>query len=740
LRPAAHVVCRRLEVEVGEEHSERTWPTIPPPPEAARGDVVQDYHGELVADPYRWLVDTNAPETLAWVDAENARTESFLASVPARDAIRARLTELWDYPKWGVPVERGGRSFQLRNSGLLDQPVLYVVDPAPSVTPGSGSDVPTATPGRATGAAPDGARVLLDPNLLSADGTVAVSAWAPSEDGRLLAYATSDSGSDWMTWHVRDVASGEDRRDVLEWSKFSSAAWLHDGSGFYYGAMARPDPGDEHLASSRLLEVRLHLLGTPQDADEVVFATPDEPEWLPGAEVSDDGRYLVVTVARGTFPENQLHVLDLEDPAAGFVALVGDFASAASYVTNLGREVVLRIDHDAPRGRVVVASLDEPDRDSWREVVCETQDTLLHAVRCGDALVCHYLRDAHARLVVYGLDGAEIGEIPLPGLGSLTGLEGRRGSKAVQVGYTSFTESGVLLAHDLERRTTTVVRASAARVRSEDLVTEQVVARSPDGTQVPLFLTRRRDVVPDGDVPVLLYGYGGFDVPVTPAFSVTHATWIERGGLLAVAVLRGGGEYGRAWYDAGRLAHKQNVFDDFCACARHLVASGWTRHERIAINGASNGGLLVGACLTQHPELWGAAVPEVGVLDMLRFTAFTIGWAWTSDYGDPADPVHYRWLRSWSPLHNVRPGTRYPATMVMTGDHDDRVVPGHSFKFAAALQAAQAGDAPVLCRVETSAGHGAGKPTAKLVAERSDFLAFLEATVGRTHLAPPASP
>ncbi len=727
---------------MGEQHTTRTWPAIPPPPAARREDVVDDYHGELVADPYRWLEDTDAAETLAWVAAENARTESFLASVPARAEIRERLAELWDYPKWGVPVERGGRSFQLRNPGLLDQPVLYVVDPDPDPDTGSDADTgPGTGPGQGAGAA-GRARVLLDPNLLSADGTVAVSAFAPSEDGRLLAYATSDSGSDWMTWHVRDVTTGEDLRDVLEWSKFSSAAWLHDGSGFYYGAMAPPDPGEEHLGTSRLLEVRLHRIGTPHDADEVVFAAPDEPEWLPGAEVSDDGRFLVVTVARGTFPENQVHVADLEDPAAGFVALVGDFASAASYVTNIGRDVVLLTDHGAPRGRVVVAPLDRPGRDSWRELVPETDDTLLHVVRCGDALVCHYLRDAHARLVVRDLDGAEIGEISLPGLGSLTGIEGRRQSTTVQVGYTSFTESGVLLAHDLEARTTAVVRPSAARVRSADLVTEQVVARSPDGTQVPLFLTRRRDVVADGDVPVLLYGYGGFDVPITPAFSVTHATWIERGGLLAVAVLRGGGEYGRAWYDAGRLAHKQDVFDDFCACARHLVAAGWTRHERIAINGASNGGLLVGACLTQHPELWGAAVPEVGVLDMLRFTAFTIGWAWTSDYGDPADPVAYRWLRSWSPLHNVCPGTRYPPTMVMTGDHDDRVVPGHSFKFAAALQAAQAGDAPVLCRVETSAGHGAGKPTAKLVAERSDFLAFLEATVGadRPRPRPLASP
>ncbi|MCU1494641.1 MAG: Prolyl oligopeptidase [Acidimicrobiaceae bacterium] len=676
-------------------------------PVARRGDVVDDYHGELVADPYRWLEDPDDPEAIAWTAAENRLTESFLSKVPAREPIRDRLTALWDYPKFGVSFERGGRFFQFRNSGLQDQPVLYVMK------------------------SPEDAGIpLLDPNVLSLDGTVAVSGLEVIDDGELLAYATSASGSDWMTWHVREVATGADRRDVVEWSKFSSASWRKDGSGFYYGAMERPSPGAEYLAQNRVLRVLFHRLGDDQSSDEVVFEIPDEPEWLPRAFVSDDGRYLVVSIERGTFPESQVHVLDLHSPEKGFVPLVPDFSAKIAVVTNVGRDFYLLTDDGAERQRIVAVSLDGPERSHWREVVAETDDTLLEAHDFGGHLVCHYLHHAHSLLSVHQRDGAWVREVPLPGIASLGGLEGRPESEVIRFSTTSFTESGSLWSHDLRTGETALLRASGARFDAEDFVTEQVFVPSDDGTQVPLFLTRRRDVSPDGEVPVLLYGYGGFGVPITPSFSVTNAVWLEQGGLLAVANLRGGGEYGRSWYDDGRLANKQNVFDDFCACARYLERSGWSRSGRIAINGASNGGLLVGACLTQHPELFGAAVAEVGVLDLLRFHKFTIGWAWTSDFGDPDDPLQYPWPWSYSPLHNVRPGASYPATLVMTGDHDDRVVPGHSFKFAAALQAAQGGDAPILIRVETSTGHGAGKPTAKLIAERTDLLAFLDATVG----------
>jgi prolyl oligopeptidase len=682
-------------------------------PPARLSDVIDDHFGELVPDPYRWMEDTYAEETVAWVKAENKLTESFLSGVSSREEIGARLRDLSDYPRFGVPFERGGSWFQERNSGLQDQPVWYVME----------------GPG-------DEGRVLLDPNALSGDGTVAVTDLEVSHDGSKLAYATSAAGSDWKTWRVRDVASGSDLADELEWSKYSSAAWRRDGSGFYYSALEPPREGAEYLGESRLPRIAFHRLGTPQAADELVFATPEEPEWLPHQAVSDDGRFLLISVQKGTRPQNQLYVLDLEDPKAGTQALVADFATRATPITNVGDTFYLLTDHLADRQRIIAVDLARPGRDNWREVIPETDDSLVSAYFFGGRLVCHYLHHATSALRVHGLDGSRLGDVALPPMTALASnsageaIEGRPESDLFLFALVSFTESGSLWAHDVSSGETHQVRGSAARIEPGLLVTEQVFVTSGDGTRVPLFLSHRRDVTPDGDVPALLYGYGGFDVPIVPAFSATSALWMQRGGLLAVAVLRGGGEYGTHWHDAGRLAKKQNVFDDFCACARWLAASGWSRRERIAINGASNGGLLVGACLTQHPELFGAAVPVVGVLDMLRFHKFTIGWAWTSDFGDPDDPAQYRWLRAYSPLQNVRPGECYPATLVLTGDHDDRVVPGHSFKFAAALQAAQACDAPILIRVETSTGHGAGKPTAKVVAENADMLAFLEAVLG----------
>ena len=678
-------------------------------PTAPHGEVVDDHFGELVADPFRSLEDPDAPTTIAWVEAENALTEEYLATVGSRPEIAARLEQLWDYPRVGVPFERGGRFFQFRNSGLQNQPVLYVMEEpdAPGVA-------------------------LLDPNELSPDGTVAITAVEVTDDGSLLAYATSAHGSDWMTWRVREVATRLDREDVLEWSKFSGAAWRLDGEGFFYGAPERPEGGDEYVAELRGLAIRYHRLGTPQSVDEVVYAAPEEPEWLPHAVITEDGRYLVVAVSRGTFPESRIFVRDLEAGEDGFLALVPTFAAKAAVIANRDREFFLLTDDGAERQQVVAVDLDRPDKITWRVVVPEAEDTLLEVHEFGGRMLCHYLHDAYSRCTVHDFDGSLIHEVPLPGIGTMSSIAGRRDDPVVRFEWTSFNEPGALFEHDLERATTTRLRASAAAIDPDDFEIEQVFVASDDGTPVPMFLTRRRDLVPDGEAPVLLTGYGGFDIPLTPAFSLWRLVFVERGGILAVANLRGGGEYGRRWHDTGRLALKQNVFDDFAACARHLAASGWSRPGRIAINGGSNGGLLVGACLTQHPELYGAAVPEVGVLDMLRFHKFTIGWAWTSDFGDPDDPEQYGWVRAYSPLHNIVAGTAYPATLVVTGDHDDRVVPGHSLKFAATLQEAQGGDAPILIRIETSGGHGAGKPTAKVIAERSDVLAFLESTIGRS--------
>jgi len=681
-------------------------------PPARRSDVVDDHHGEKVPDPYRWLEDPNAPERAAWIAAQNALTQEVLAQAPARPAIQARITELWDYPKTGVPFERGGRWFQSRNSGLQSQPLLYVSDSV----------------------AADG-RVLLDPNLLSPDGTAAVTSLAVNKDGTRVAYAVSQAGSDWMTWRVLDVDGGEDLPDRVEWSKFSLAAWTADGSGFYYSGMERPAEGGEYRDESRGLQVRFHRIGTDQAEDRLVFSAPEEPDWLPNAEVTDDGRYLVLTVSRGTAPENRLLVMDLQGERGGFEAVADGFDSKVGFVGNEGSTLLLLTDAGAERSKVVTAELGSPG-DSWSEVVPEDDDTLLDAQVCGGKLVCHYLHQAHSVLRVHEITGELVRQVELPGFPSIIGdplgqgsVSGRPDRPLVHFQAVSFAESGALWSHDIETGETVLVRRSTAKLDPVQFVTEQIFVDSGDGTTVPMFLTRRRDLVADGDRRVLLYGYGGFGVPITPSFGVTFAAWLDRGGLLAVANLRGGGEYGRRWHDAGRLAYKQDVFDDFCACARWLGGSAWSRPGRIAIWGGSNGGLLVGACITQHPELFGAAVADVGVFDMLRFHLFTIGWAWKSDYGDPQVAEQYAWLRAYSPLHNVTEGECYPPTMILTGDHDDRVVPGHSFKFAATLQAAQGCDHPILLRVETSAGHGLGKPTGKLIDEATDRVTFMESSL-----------
>ncbi len=684
-------------------------------PAARKGNDVDSYHGERVADPYRWLETTTDQETLGWVKAQNELTEGFLRAVPDREAIRARVTELSDYPKLGVPFERGGRWFQFRNPGLAAQPVLYLMD-----EPGA-----------------DG-RVLLDPNTLSADGTTAVSSADVSENGKLLAYATSDGGSDWLTWHVRDVDTGADLADVIEWSKFCSAAWRTDGSGFYYSSMQAATPGAEYLETNAAPRIMLHRIGTAQGEDELVFAAPDQPDLMPYAEVSEDGRFLTLTIEKASVFENQILVSDLEDPSGELRTLIGDFESVNQVVITEGTTFYLVTDHGAERKRLVAVDLDRPARPHWRDVIPEAQETLVGAWFFGGHFVCHYLRDAQSVLRVHARDGRAVREIPLPGMAALAldsdlrwAISGRPGSDLIHFSVTAFTEPGSIWSHRLQGGQTEIVRRAPAPLDADRYLTEQVFAESADGTRVPMFLTRRRDLQPDGQAPVLLYAYGGFDIAITPEFSAQWSAWLDRGGVLAVANLRGGGEYGRAWHEAGRRAAKQHVFDDFCACARWLAASGWSSADRIAITGASNGGLLVGACLTQHPELFGACVPHVGVHDMLRFPKFTIGWAWTGEVGSPDDPVEYQWLRGYSPLHNVRPGERYPATLLLTADHDDRVVPGHSFKFAAALQAAQGGDEPILIRVDTAAGHGAGKPTDKQIAADTDVLAFLAAVLPR---------
>jgi prolyl oligopeptidase len=686
---------------------------ISPYPVPPRADVVDEHHGEAVPDPFRPLEDPDSPATVRWVEEEQALTESTLASVPGRAAVRDRVAQLWDYPKVGTPMRRGGLWFQLRNSGLQPQPVLYV--------------------GEAPAAA---GRALIDPNDMAPDGTVAMSGLSVSADGALAAYALSESGSDWMTWRVRDVATGEDLPDEIRWSKFSYAAWAPDRSGFWYGGAGQPPPGEEFTAEIRLIKLRFHRLGSPQADDSIVFEAPDETDWIPAAEVTDDGRYLVITVARGTGQETFLLAQDLLAQDSEIVALNRPFEAQDHVVVGLpDGGLIIHTDRDAERGRLVRANLSQKP-DEWVEIVPHTDDTLLGAAFCGGHLVCHYLHDAHSLLRLHSPSGAFLYDVPLPGIVSVVPgpsgavVEGRPDSSLVHYQVVSFTEPGAVWSLDIDTGATSEVFRSESAFDGSRFLTEQVFVDSDDGTRVPLFVTRPIGSAPDGSARVLLYAYGGFNIPMTPTFSVTFAAWLDLGGMLGVACLRGGGEYGRDWHDAGRLANKQKVFDDFAACARWLAASGWSRPSRIAINGGSNGGLLVGATLTQHPELFGAAVADVGVFDMLRFHKFTIGWAWKSDYGDPEDPEQYRWLRAYSPLHNVRAGTCYPPTMLLIGDHDDRVVPSHSLKFAATLQSAQGCEQPILLRVALSAGHGAGKPTGKLIDEAADRLTFLQLALG----------
>ncbi len=685
-------------------------------------------------DPFRWLEDPDSPDTIAWVNEQNERSSAFLAAIPQRAEIKARLTELWDYERFGPPARYGEWFIYSRNDGLQNQAVIY-----------KARDL-DATP-----------EVLLDPNTLSADGTIALSAMSLSEDGRYLAYALSQSGSDWMTWHIRDVDSGVDLPDEVPWSKFSSAAWAHDNSGFYYSGYTPPADGNLYTAENRNHRVLFHGLslnseqpgfspaatvGLKPDGsedrpdgseDRVVFETPDHDDWLFAADVTDDGRYLVITQSQGTNRESRIFLQDLHDPTAQILPWLDRFDASYSVMANDDDVFYVLTDKDAPRSRLVAIRRDAPDSARWVNVIPESPgtDVLASVARVGDRWIAVWRTDAHERVRVYELDGSPAHEVPLPALGAIVSWSARRSQPDVFLAFSSFTYPTTILRHTVSTGETTTWRQPSVAFDPADFETSQVFYPSKDGTRIPAFIVHRRGLRRDGTHRTYLYGYGGFDISLTPAFSPGLIAWIERGGVFVQANLRGGGEYGQAWHDAGRLRNKQNVFDDFIAAAEYLIREGYTSSARLAIGGGSNGGLLVGACLTQRPDLFGAAVPAVGVLDMLRFHLFTIGWAWTSDYGDPDDPADREVLLRYSPLHNIRPGTAYPATLVITADHDDRVAPAHSHKFTATLQAAQAGPAPILTRIDVKAGHGAGKPTTKLIEEKTDIWAFLETVLRR---------
>jgi len=670
-------------------------------PEAKRGDQVDDYHGVKVADPYRWLEDTDSAETHAWVEAENKLTFAYLDKIPYRQAIRERLTKLWNYERFTVPHQEGGRYFYDHNNGLQNQNVLLVAE--------------------SLGTEP---RVLLDPNLLSSDGTVAVSSTAVSDDGKLMAYGIATSGSDWNEWHVRDVDTGKDLPDDLKWVKFSGASWTKDNQGFFYSRYDEPK-GAALREANYFHKLYYHRLGTSQSEDKLIYERPDNKELGFSGNVTDDGRYLIITVWQGTSPKNRLYYKDLTQPDSPVVKLLDDFDARYSFIDNDGSVFWFQTDLDAPRGRVIAIDTRHAERSNWKTLVAQGPDTLEFSNVVDNSFLLGYLKDARTEVRVHDLNGAFLRNVDLPGIGTAMGFGGKRKDKETFYAFTSFISPTTIYRYDSRAAKSGIFRQPKVDFEASRYETKQVFYNSKDGTRVPMFLTYKKGIKLDGQNPVLLYAYGGFDISLTPNFSVPNVVWLEMGGVYAQANLRGGGEYGEEWHQAGMKLKKQNVFDDFIAAAEWLIAKKYTSTPKLAIRGGSNGGLLIGACVTQRPDLFGVALPEVGVMDMLRFHKFTIGWAWTSDYGSSDDPAEFKALYAYSPLHNLKPGTKYPATLIATSDHDDRVVPGHSFKFAATMQADQAGPAPVLIRIEVKAGHGAGKSITKLIDETADTWAFV---------------
>jgi prolyl oligopeptidase len=674
-------------------------------PESRIEPVTDEIHGVKVADPYRWLEDDNAEETKAWVTAQNQVTDTFLTAIPQREEITKRLSTLWNHPRTGMPEEYGGKWFLSKNTGLQNQSVLHV-----------------------TGSLDAESRLLLDPNTLSKDGTVALSDFSPSEDGKLIAYSLSNAGSDWIEIRVRDVATGKDLPDHLRWVKFSGVSWAKDGSGFYYSRYDAPGEGKALTAANEFQKLYFHRLGDPQEKDQLIYERKDQPRWGIGGGVTEAGDYLIIHLSQGTDPKNRIFYQKLGGEGENkVVELLPDGDASYRFLGNEGPVFHFLTDLNAPRQRVIAIDIRTPERSAWKEIIPQSKHPLSSVSLTGGYIICHYLKDAHSSVTQHRMDGSLVRNVALPGIGSVGGFNGRQDDTSVFYAFTSFTEAGALYQLDLETGESTLWKRSEVAFDSEPYETKQIFFESKDGTRVPMFVTHRKGIPLDGSHRTLLYGYGGFGISQRPGFSVSRAVWLERGGILAVVNLRGGGEYGRDWHDAGRGLKKQNVFDDFIAAAERLVADGFTKPSRLAIQGGSNGGLLVGACMTQRPDLFGAALPGVGVMDMLRFQRFTIGWAWVKEYGDIENEADFKNLLRYSPYHVLKEGTRYPATLVTTADHDDRVVPAHSFKFAARLQKCQPSDAPpVLIRIETSAGHGAGTALSKMIEKAADEWAFLE--------------
>lgn len=680
-------------------------------PSADRLDHVDVIHGVKVADPYRWLEDDvrQSKRVADWVTAENKITHTYLEAIAEREPIRRRLTELWNFPQYSAPFKEGGRYFYLKNDGLQNQAVLYTAD---------------------TRATLDKARVLLDPNTWSKDGTVALAALSASDDGKYLAYCVAEAGSDWTSWRIMEIASRRVLSDEVKWVKHSEVAWTKDGKGFFYSRYPEPKKGAEFQGRNVDQRVYHHRLGLPQSDDVLVYARPDHPEWLMGGTVSHDGRYLVITMAVSTDDRYRVTVKDLAEPYAMSVDLIDNFEHEYTFVGNDGPVLYFKTNLDAPRCRLVAIDLRRPEREHWQQIIPQADETLTQVSYVGNLFAASYLKDVKPLVKIYSPDGRFVRNVEFPAIGSVVGFQGKPSDTETFYVFSSFAVPPSIYRYDMIGGRSEVVRRAETKFNPDDYEVKQVFYQSKDGTRVPMFIAHKKGLKLNGSCPTLLYGYGGFNVSLPPMFAVSRVAWMEMGGVYAQPNLRGGGEYGEPWHKAGTKLRKQNVFDDFIAAAEWLIANGYTRPDKLAIQGGSNGGLLVGAVMTQRPELFGACLPAVGVMDMLRFHKFTGGRLWTDDYGSADDPQEFKALLAYSPCHNLKPGTRYPATLVTTADTDDRVVPGHSFKFAAALQHAQAGDAPVLIRIETRAGHGAGKPTSKRIAETADSWAFLVKNLG----------
>jgi prolyl oligopeptidase len=671
-------------------------------PPSKKGNVVDTLHGVSIPDPYRWLEDDNSAETRAWVEAQDKVTSAFLAAIPQHDAIKRRLTKLWNYERFGIPSKYGARYFYSRNDGLQNQAVLYS---APSLEAGPS--------------------VLLDSNTLSKDGTVALMATDISDDGALLAYALASAGSDWQEIRVRDVATAKDLPDLIRWVKFSSPSWDKDGKGFFYSRYDEPTEKEQLTKTNYFQKLYHHKLGTPQADDVLIYERPDHKDWFFNGNVTDDGRYLIIHSAASSEPKTRVLYKDLATPNSPVVELIMENDAEYDFLDNIGPVFYFKTNLDAPRGRVIYIDIQHPKRADWKEIIPQSRDTLGHVGVVGDRFFVSYMHDAHSIVQSFTMTGLPQDEILLPGIGTAGGFGGKRSDTETFYAFTSFTNPGAIYRFDTKTNQSTLFKKPKVDFNPDDYETLQVFYNSKDGTRIPMFISHKRGMKMDGNNPTILYGYGGFSISLTPGFSTSNIAWMEMGGVYAVPNLRGGGEYGEEWHQGGTKLHKQNVFDDFIAAAQYLIDHKYTSSKKLAISGGSNGGLLVGAAMTQRPDLFGAALPAVGVMDMLRFHKFTIGWAWTTDYGSADNAEEFKALYAYSPYHNLKPGTKYPATLITTADHDDRVVPAHSFKFAARLQEDQAGDKPVLIRIETRAGHGAGKPTSKQIAYQADILSFL---------------